>query len=390
MKNSIKIVITATVIILIGAVLWLKNAKFANNTRTEQKSELNVTEKHLPRVLELGSTTCVPCKMMEKVLESLRHGYSDSLKVDFIDVTININAGKKHNIKLIPTQIFFNAAGKEIFRHEGFFPEKDIIAKFAELGITLKRAKLAKTEQHNEKAADSSGVISAIFATLTEAVSGTALLALSAAFIWGVLSILLSPCHLASIPLIVGFINEQKKMTPWHAFILSNLFSFGILITITLIGVITALSGHMLGDVGSLTNYIVSFVFLVVGLNMLGIIPMSWSGADAVKMNQKGLFGALILGLIFGIAIGPCTFAYMAPMLAVTFKASSANSMMTGVGLLVLYGIGHCSVIVFAGTFTEWIQKYLKWNERSGGAFILKKICATLIIAGGLYMIYLA
>jgi cytochrome c-type biogenesis protein len=114
---------------------------------------------------------------------------------------------------------------------------------------------------------------------------------------------------------------------------------------------------------------------------------MPWSGAGKVGMKRKGALAAFILGLVFGIALGPCTFAYMAPMLGVTFKLANTNPLY-GVLLLLVYGIGHCSVIVFAGTFTEIIQRYMNWNERSKGAVILKKICGVLVLLGGLYLIY--
>ena len=106
-------------------------------------------------------------------------------------------------------------------------------------------------------------------------------------------------------------------------------------------------------------------------------------------MKRKGFLAAFILGLVFGIALGPCTFAYMAPMLGVTFKLAASN-MAYGLLLLLMYGIGHCSVIVLAGTFTEVVQRYLNWNERSRGAVILKKVCGVLVLIGGVYMIYTA
>ena len=95
-----------------------------------------------------------------------------------------------------------------------------------------------------------------------------------------------------------------------------------------------------------------------------------------------------MLGLVFGIALGPCTFAYMAPMLAVTFRLASSNPIY-GISLLLLYGLGHCSVIVVAGTFTEVVQRYLNWTDRSRGAVILKKVCGVLLIISGFYMIYI-
>jgi len=210
-----------------------------------------------------------------------------------------------------------------------------------------------------------------------------------AAFAWGVLSILLSPCHLASIPLIVGFIGRQGKTSTRHAFAISALFAAGILMTIGVIGAITAALGRMIGDVGQYGNYFVAVIFFVVGLHLLDVIPMPFSGPGQVKTKRKGALAAFILGLLFGVAIGPCTFAFMAPMLAVAFKAASTQ-MAYGVLLLVIYGVGHCSVIVVAGTCTEWVQRYMNWNEQSKGAIILRKLCGVLVLIGGLYLLFIA
>lgn len=228
-----------------------------------------------------------------------------------------------------------------------------------------------------------------LFTTLSHAVEGTPAIALTAAFVWGVLSIVLSPCHLASIPLIVGFIDEQGRISTKRAFWIALLFSSGILITIALIGAITAAAGRMMGDVGRYGNYVVAAIFFIVGLHLLGVIPMPWSGPGNVGMKKKGALAAFILGLVFGIALGPCTFAYMAPMLAITFKLAATN-VLYGVVLLLFYGVGHCGVIVLAGTFTEVIQHYLNWNERSKGAVVLKHICGVLVILGGVWLVYTA
>jgi len=228
-----------------------------------------------------------------------------------------------------------------------------------------------------------------LFTTLTRAVEGSALVAIAASFAWGVLSIVLSPCHLASIPLIVGFIDSQGHTSTRRAFSIALLFSAGILITIGLIGAVTAAAGRMMGDVGRFGNYFVAVIFFLVGLHLLDVIPMPWSGPAKVGMRRKGALAAFVLGLVFGIALGPCTFAYMAPMLAVTFKLA-ATDLPYGVFLLLMYGAGHCSVIVFAGTFTEVVQRYLNWNEASKGSTVLKRVCGLLVIVGGLWMIYTA
>jgi len=232
-------------------------------------------------------------------------------------------------------------------------------------------------------------MIEQLFTSLSRAVEATPVIALIASVIWGVLSILLSPCHLASIPLIVGFIDGQGRVTTRRALGLSSLFAIGILITIALIGILTASLGRMMGDVGAYGNYIVAAIFLVVGLYLLGIIPMPWSGMGQRRIKCKGLLAALLLGLIFGIALGPCTFAYMAPMLGVAFKLAATN-LLYGVSLLLAYGVGHCSVIIAAGTSTTLVQKILNWNEESKGAVILKYICGILVILAGLYLIWIA
>lgn len=228
-----------------------------------------------------------------------------------------------------------------------------------------------------------------LWIVLTKAIEGSAPIALGASFAWGILSVILSPCHLSSIPLIIGFISEQESLTTRKAFGLSFLFGLGILVTIALIGVITAAMGRMLGDIGKYGNYAVAGVFFIVGLHLVGVIPMPFSGPGNVGMKRKGLLASFILGLVFGVALGPCTFAYMARVLTLSLKVATNNAVYA-VLLLATYGIGHCAVIVAAGTSTEAVQSYLKWNERSKGANILKRICGVLVMLGGVYIIYVA
>lgn len=202
-----------------------------------------------------------------------------------------------------------------------------------------------------------------IFTWLSNALQGNPLIALFASFIWGILSIILSPCHLASIPLIVGFISNQGKMSVREAGIISTDFATGILVTIGIIGFITGLLGKMLGNIGQLGNYFVAAVFILVGLYLFDLLPFSLCGADASGFKKKGLFGSFILGLIFGVALGPCTFAYMAPMLGVAFVVAKHNFLFA-VSLIFAYAVGHCLVIIIAGSATELVSKFLAWNEK--------------------------
>lgn len=229
-------------------------------------------------------------------------------------------------------------------------------------------------------------MIESIFTSLYEAMTGSVWLALVASFTWGVLSILLSPCHLSSIPLVVGFISSQGKISISRTFNISLVFSVGILITIALIGIITASLGRLMGDVGSIGNYLVAGIFFLVGLYLLDIIKFDWNNIGLKQTKSKGLFAALILGLLFGIALGPCTFAYMAPVLGVVFQTAQTNYLLAVVFLLA-FGIGHCSVIVGAGTLTGKVQKYLNWSEESKTILWIKRVCGILVILGGVYLI---
>ena len=228
-----------------------------------------------------------------------------------------------------------------------------------------------------------------LFTWLSQALTRTPEIAIGAAFIWGVLSVILSPCHIACIPLIVGFIDGQGNISTGRAFGLSFLFGLGILITIGIIGLITGLAGRIVGDIGGYGTYFVAVIFFAIGLNLLGILPLPFmEGGANPNYKRKGFLAAFVLGLLFGIALGPCTFAYMATILGVVFSIASTK-IIFALSLLLAYGIGHCAVLVLAGTFTEVVEHYLHWTEKSKGAVILKKACGIFVILGGVYLILL-
>ena len=225
-----------------------------------------------------------------------------------------------------------------------------------------------------------------LFSALEEAIERAPAIALGAAFVWGILSVLLSPCHLASIPLVVGFITGMGTIRTRRAFAIASVFSLGIFTTIGALGVVTALLGRLIGDVGRVGNYAVAVIFLAIGLHLLGVIPMPWSAAGKVSPKRKGLGGAYLLGLLFGITVGPCTFAYFLPVLGVAFLSGETN-VMYGTLLVLVTAAGHCSIIIGAGTSMGALQRYLNWSESSKTTSILKKICGVLVILGGLYLL---
>jgi len=219
------------------------------------------------------------------------------------------------------------------------------------------------------------------------AVESAAPVAVPLALLWGVLSIVLSPCHLASIPLVVGYISRQGNSGSNKAFSISALFSLGIMITIILVGFITAAAGRLLGDIGQFGYYFAALVMLYFGLNLLDVLPSPFKGEKNFSSKRKGLTGAFILGLVFGIALGPCTFAFMAPILGVAFSTGREYPVFAAM-LVIAFSVGHCGVIAGAGTFSGAIGKYLKWSEKSGTISMLRKVCGILVILSGLYTLY--
>lgn len=230
-------------------------------------------------------------------------------------------------------------------------------------------------------------MIEDVFSFLTTALSGSFTLAIIASFSWGILSILLSPCHLSGIPLVIGFITSQGTISIKKTFYISLVFAVGILITIATIGLITASLGRLMGDIGVYGNYIVAGIFFLIGLYLLDIIKLPGYTMGPKTTRKKGLLAAFTLGLLFGIGLGPCTFAYMAPILGVVFQVARSN-LIYSIVLLLAFGIGHCAVIVLAGTLTKKVQQYLNWSEGSKVILYIKKVCGVLVIFGGVYMIY--
>lgn len=224
-----------------------------------------------------------------------------------------------------------------------------------------------------------------LFISLTDAMSDAPAVALAAAFAWGVLSIVLSPCHLASIPLIVGFLQGGGAVTPRRAAGLSTLFALGILGSIALIGVLTAAAGRMLGDLGAWGNYAVAAVFFVFGLHLLGWLPLPEGWMPRPGQPRRGAWGALLFGLVFGVALGPCTFGFMAPVLGVTFSLASSQPVFAG-AVLALFGLGHCAVIGAAGFSSSWVQRWLAWQEETPGARWLRRGCGVAVLAAGAWL----
>ncbi|WP_291329555.1 cytochrome c biogenesis CcdA family protein [Desulfovibrio sp. UCD-KL4C] len=213
---------------------------------------------------------------------------------------------------------------------------------------------------------------------------GTAIAALGC-FLWGIVSVLFSPCHLASIPLIVGYVGGQKELVKGKkAALYAVLFTTGLFITIALIGVICALMGRMLGDVGSYWTVLVGFVLIWVALDMFGVSGCSISGGLMSKLKVKGKSGSFILGLAYGVLSGSCTFGFIAPILAII---TVQNQVLIGVLYIVLFGIGHCIPIAIAGGSAALVQKILLNQSWQRGGILFRRLAGILIASMGVYFV---
>ncbi|MBN2035072.1 MAG: sulfite exporter TauE/SafE family protein [Deltaproteobacteria bacterium] len=222
-------------------------------------------------------------------------------------------------------------------------------------------------------------MVEAFFVTVNEWMAGGTIIAAAGCLLWGMISVLFSPCHLASIPLIVAYVGGQERvLKPREALHYSVAFTVGLFTTIALVGIICALLGRMLGDVGSYWQVLVGLVLIWVALGMFGVEKCSMSGNFLYRLNLRGLLGALGLGLAYGVVSGSCTFGFIAPILAVI---TIQEKVATGILYIFLFALGHCIPIVIAGSSTAAVKKVLD-NDRWQGAGSWFRKGAGAVIAG--------
>jgi thioredoxin 1 len=137
MSRIARIAIVVALVACVAAVIVIKRSGAKPESNSGRPDPVATKTVSLPRLVDLGSTTCIPCKMMMPVLDGLKQECAGRLQVEFVDINQNGDAAQQYGIRVIPTQVFFDASGKEVFRHEGFISREDILAKWQELGVDL-------------------------------------------------------------------------------------------------------------------------------------------------------------------------------------------------------------------------------------------------------------
>ncbi|HBI14064.1 MAG TPA: cytochrome C biosynthesis protein [Desulfobulbaceae bacterium] len=227
--------------------------------------------------------------------------------------------------------------------------------------------------------------MSSLFLAINEWMSGGILLAAFGCFAWGMVSVLFSPCHMASIPLIIAYVGGQHAIISGRQAIpFAVLFTTGLFITIALVGVICILLGRMLGDVGPYWTIFLGAILLWVAFDMLGIAKCGLPGGFLSKLQLKGLAGAFVLGLAYGVLSGSCTFGFIAPILAII---TVQEKIITGIILLLLFALGHCLPIVIAGSSAAVVRRLLGNSSFRQSGTWFRKGAGILIGVLGIYFI---
>ena len=228
-------------------------------------------------------------------------------------------------------------------------------------------------------------MIETIFLTINGWIAEPGYLSLVAAFLWGVIAMVFSPCHLASIPLLVAYVGGQQMiLPPRQAFRYSLAFAGGIFLSIMLVGVLCIALGRMLGDVGPWWRVVVGGLLLWVGFGMFGASSCSLGGRDLSRLQLKGVSGAFILGLAFGVLSGACTFGFLAPILGII---SVQNRVVGGLVMILLFALGLCLPLVMAGTFSALVRDTLASHAWQRSAIWFRHLAGLVIIGLGLYFL---
>jgi cytochrome c-type biogenesis protein len=228
-------------------------------------------------------------------------------------------------------------------------------------------------------------MLDTIFLTINNWIVAESAIAGIGSFLWGMVSVLFSPCHLASIPLIIAYVGGQQQILgSRQAAYYSVAFTSGLFVTIALIGILCAILGRMLGDIGNYWQILVGLVLVWVALGMFGVESCSMSGSLLYRLNLKGIFGALVLGLAYGVLSGSCTFGFIAPILAIITVQQKIAS---GVILILLFAIGHCLPIVVAGSSAAMVKGVLENSRGQGATQWFRKGAGVVIIGLAVYFI---
>jgi cytochrome c-type biogenesis protein len=222
--------------------------------------------------------------------------------------------------------------------------------------------------------------------TVNQWMTGGLAVAAAGCFLWGMVSVVLSPCHMASIPLIVAYVGGQEQgVKARSAATYAAAFTGGLFITIALVGIVCALLGRMLGDIGPWWTIPMGVLLIWAALDMLGVPACSLPGGSLMaRLRVRGIGGAFLLGLAYGVLSGSCTFGFIAPILAII---TVQQKVATGILFIVLFGIGHCIPIAVAGSSTALVRRLLENSRFQSMGQGFRRVAGVAIAGLGIYFL---
>ncbi|MGB8872593.1 MAG: cytochrome c biogenesis protein CcdA [Desulfobaccales bacterium] len=210
------------------------------------------------------------------------------------------------------------------------------------------------------------------------------ILAYGASYLGGVLATA-SPCILASIPLVIGFVGGYAEGSKKKAFFYSVTFVVGLALVMSILGAMAAFMGTLFGQVGTYWYFVVAVILMVMGLQLTGLINLKLGGhAQRFLPQRTGLIGALILGMLFGLVLAPCATPVLAVILTV---AAVKGEVAYGSSLLFAYALGQGTLVILAGTFTGVIEGFLQSKGARFGT-LMQQAAGGLIFLVGAYIFF--
>lgn len=216
---------------------------------------------------------------------------------------------------------------------------------------------------------------------LAQVVESNPWLAPLAALLGGLLTAA-NPCVLAMVPLMVGYVAGQERRGVGRSFLLSLTFSVGLTIMFAILFFATWAASSVLK--ASWWTYVAAAVCLLMGLHLIGLLQIRIPAPAGVQPRQKGFFGALLLGLLFGLVSLPCAGPVLLTLLAVVPLSGAAF----GALLLAAYSLGHCGLVLAGGTSMGLVQRLADSRGWTGGAAVLRKLAGALILLVGAVLLF--
>lgn len=227
--------------------------------------------------------------------------------------------------------------------------------------------------------------MSGLFGDITLLIQQNPGLAIAAVFTGGVTTAL-NPCVLAMIPLLMSVVaGRSETTTVRRSLVFSLVFIVGLSLMFTALGLVSALMGRMLGDVGRFWTYAVAAVCLIMGLHLLGIFKWNLPVPSGLRVTKTGYAGAFLLGLLFGIVSTPCAVPILAVLLA--FVAEKGNAAY-GAFCLFVYALGHSALILVAGTSVGAAKALLESKGLRTAHGVLQKAAGVVIIGISLFFLF--